>query len=52
MPSKRELQIVNEIIRNPEIKSGDIQTKLSLTKRQISYSIKKINDELGQHNKK
>lgn len=51
MPSKRELQIVNEIIRNPEIKSGDIQTKLSLTKRQISYSIKKINDELGQHDK-
>jgi transcriptional antiterminator len=51
MASKRELQIVSEIIHNPDIKSGDIEKKLLLTKRQINYSIKKINDELSQQGK-
>ncbi|BDR57429.1 BglG family transcription antiterminator [Xylocopilactobacillus apis] len=50
MTSKRELQIVSEIIRNPKVKSGDLQKKLSLSKRQIDYSINKINEELHESN--
>ncbi|MFL2101067.1 BglG family transcription antiterminator [Desemzia sp. FAM 23989] len=43
---KRGLDIMKTLIQNPQIKSKDLELLLSLTRRQINYSVQKINDSL------
>lgn len=42
----RSTKILNELISNPSITSASIEKKYNLTKRQLGYSIKKINEWL------
>ena len=44
--TKHDLSIINEIIRNPSIDITYLSEKLDLTKRQIYYSISRLNDLL------
>lgn len=43
---KRSLDIVKTLIKNPQIKSKELEESMNLTRRQINYSIKKINESL------
>lgn len=43
---KRSLDIVKTLIKNPQIKSKELEESMDLTRRQINYSIKKINESL------
>ncbi|WHZ32873.1 BglG family transcription antiterminator [Desemzia incerta] len=43
---KRSLDIVKTLIKNPQIKSKELEETMNLTRRQINYSIKKINESL------
>lgn len=45
----RELQFISLISFNDGIKTSDIQSKLGLSKRQIGYTCKKINDFLKEN---
>ncbi|VDK13468.1 hypothetical protein OAL24_00267 [Oenococcus sicerae] len=46
----RNIAILTEIIKHPDIKSKKIEAKLHLTRRQLSYSIDQINTELSNDN--
>ncbi|MBM6615245.1 transcription antiterminator [Desemzia sp. RIT804] len=43
---KRSLDMMKILIQHPQIKSKELETLLSLTRRQINYSVQKINDSL------
>ncbi|MDN7145443.1 BglG family transcription antiterminator [Liquorilactobacillus mali] len=44
---KRNLQIFFEIIKNPNLKSGDLENKLHITRRQLTYALSQINQDLA-----
>lgn len=44
---KRNLQIFFEIIRHPNLKSGDLENKLHITRRQLTYALSQINQDLA-----
>lgn len=46
---KRNLQILSEIIRHPNLKSGDLEKKFGITRRQLAYALSQINEELVDH---
>lgn len=46
---KRNLQILSEIIRHPNLKSGDLGKKFNITRRQLAYALSQINQELTDH---
>lgn len=46
----RSTQLMQEVIRNPNMKSKDLEEKYALTRRQIGYSFDKINDWLKASN--
>ncbi|ALX49979.1 BglG family transcription antiterminator [Lentibacillus amyloliquefaciens] len=48
--SERDNKILDELIRNPGITSMALEQKYSLTRRQLGYSINKINDWLMSKN--
>lgn len=48
MLSSRGSQIIKAILIDPNIKSSELEAKLSLTRRQISYSVKTINTLLAE----
>lgn len=43
---ERSSQILHEILINPSIKNKDLEERFSLSRRQVGYSINKINDWL------
>lgn len=43
---KRSFEIIKLLVKNPQMKSTDLERKFVLTKRQITYSINKINQWL------
>ncbi|MBY6274555.1 MAG: transcription antiterminator BglG, partial [Bacillaceae bacterium] len=45
----RSLLIFKELLVSPRIKGKDLEKKLNLTRRQINYSIQKINDWLADN---
>ena len=46
---KRNLQILSEIIRHPNLKSGDLEKQFKITRRQLAYALAQINQELVDH---
>jgi transcriptional antiterminator/mannitol/fructose-specific phosphotransferase system IIA component (Ntr-type) len=50
MPSDRYKKILNELTSNPSITSIELEKKYNLTRRQLGYSIDKINDWLMINN--
>ncbi|SDW95541.1 transcriptional antiterminator, BglG family [Marinococcus luteus] len=44
--SERDNEILNELIRNPSVTSMALEEKHQLTRRQLGYSINKVNDWL------
>lgn len=46
----RSVNLLNVLIRTPQIKSKELEEKLNLSRRQIAYSIEKINQWLGLKN--
>ena len=40
---KRSLEIIKILLKYPHLKSKDLEEKLSLSRRQITYSIEKAN---------
>lgn len=47
---ERSNQLLNEVIANPEISNTFLEDKYQLSRRQVSYSFKKINDWLDEKN--
>jgi transcriptional antiterminator/mannitol/fructose-specific phosphotransferase system IIA component (Ntr-type) len=47
---QRSLRLLQEIISSPNVKYGDLERKLTLSRRQIQYDLEKINDWLSQKN--
>ena len=43
---KRNLQILSEIIRHPNLRSGDLEKQFKITRRQLTYALAQINQEL------
>lgn len=48
--NNRDIAILTEIIKNPGLKSKELEDKFNLTRRQLSYSIAQINKELEYAN--
>ena len=48
--SERDNEILNELIRNPSVTSMALEEKHQLTRRQLGYSINKVNDWLLSKN--
>ncbi|WP_180370228.1 BglG family transcription antiterminator [Oenococcus oeni] len=46
----RDIAILTEIIKHPNLRSKELEEKFKLTKRQLSYSIMQINKELENSN--
>ncbi|MFT8879549.1 MAG: hypothetical protein ABF913_08340 [Oenococcus sp.] len=46
----RDTAILTEIIKNPGLRSKELEDKFHLTRRQLSYSITQINKELAYAN--
>jgi len=44
---KRIHAVLNALIQNPSMSGVELQSKFGLTRKQLSYTIKKINDFLG-----
>ncbi|MFD1449060.1 BglG family transcription antiterminator [Oceanobacillus profundus] len=47
---KRSLSILEEVISNPNISSKELEVKKNLSRRQIKYSIEKVNNWLSDNN--
>ncbi|API93215.1 MULTISPECIES: helix-turn-helix domain-containing protein [unclassified Virgibacillus] len=47
---KRSKEILEELISHPNLSSKDIETKTGLSRRQIKYSVEKINNWLKENN--
>ncbi|MBN2908829.1 BglG family transcription antiterminator [Polycladomyces sp. WAk] len=47
---QRSLRLLQEIISSPDVRFGDLQRKLTLSRRQIQYDLEKINDWLSEKN--
>ncbi|WP_066053532.1 BglG family transcription antiterminator [Robertmurraya korlensis] len=46
----RSVNLLNELIRTPQIKNKELEVKFKLSRRQISYSLEKINQWLETKN--
>lgn len=44
--NERIRRILTRLVKKPETKMAELTTSLSLTRRQINYSIKQFNEEL------
>lgn len=47
---KRSISILKEVISNPNISSKELEVKKNLSRRQIKYSLEKVNDWLEANN--
>ncbi|OCA87794.1 hypothetical protein A8F94_08095 [Bacillus sp. FJAT-27225] len=47
---ERSVQLLNELVRTPQVKSKELEGKFQLSRRQISYSFEKINQWLQSEN--
>lgn len=47
---QRSLRLLQEIISSPNVRFGDLERKLTLSRRQIQYDLEKINDWLREKN--
>ncbi|WP_334329544.1 BglG family transcription antiterminator [Companilactobacillus sp. HBUAS59699] len=52
MLDKKQLQIIDKLIQNPVLTKDELTKSLSLTDRQIEYSIEKLNQYLSSQGKK
>lgn len=47
---RRSLRLLQEIISSPNVRFGDLERRLPLSRRQIQYDLEKINDWLSEKN--